>query len=56
MRDRDAELTEKISDLRKRRNAVILAPNYQLGDVKDIADFVGDSLELSQIAAKPMQV
>jgi quinolinate synthase len=52
MRNRDAELVEKISALRNKRNAVILAHNYQLGEVQDIADFVGDSLELSRNAAK----
>jgi quinolinate synthase len=52
MEDRDAELTEKILNLKRRRGAVILAHNYQLGEVQDIADFVGDSLELSQNAAK----
>lgn len=46
------ELTEKVLKLKKERNAVILAHNYQLGEVQDIADFVGDSLELSQKAAK----
>ena len=50
--NRDAELAEKISALKKRRNAVILAHNYQLGEVQDIADFVGDSLDLSQRAAE----
>jgi len=52
MGNRDAELVEKISAIKKRRNAVILAHNYQLGEVQDIADFVGDSLELSQMAAE----
>jgi quinolinate synthase len=52
MGNRDAELTEKVLSLKGRRNAVFLAHNYQLGEVQDITDFVGDSLELSQKAAK----
>jgi quinolinate synthase len=43
---------EQINKLRKERNAVILAHNYQRGEVQDIADYVGDSLGLSIIAAK----
>ena len=52
MENRSAELTEKILNLKKTKCAVILAHNYQLGEVQDIADFVGDSLELSQNATK----
>ncbi|MFC2072746.1 quinolinate synthase NadA [Chloroflexota bacterium] len=52
MANRDAELIEKIIDLKNRRNVIILAHNYQLGEIQDIADFVGDSLELSQKASQ----
>ena len=45
------ELSAKIADLKQKRKAVILVHNYQLGEVQDIADFVGDSLELSRKAA-----
>ena len=47
----NSELIKRIHELRKLRNAVILAHNYVLGEVQDIADFVGDSLELSIKAA-----
>jgi quinolinate synthase len=45
------EIIEKINKLKKNRNAVILAHNYQPGEVQDIADFVGDSFGLSRQAA-----
>lgn len=45
-------IEDRIRELRRARNAVILAHNYQLPEVQDIADFVGDSLNLSMQAAK----
>ena len=47
-----SELISEINRLKKEKNAVIMAHYYQMGDIQDIADNVGDSLALAQWAAK----
>src|SRR5881394_1925780 len=47
----DVELEAEIKCLKVERNAVILAHYYQESEIQDLADFVGDSLQLSQAAA-----
>lgn len=48
----DEELIKEINIWRKKRNAVILAHNYEIPSIQDVADFVGDSLALSKQAAE----
>jgi len=48
----DKKLIKEIKKWRKKRGALILAHNYQIPAIQDIANFVGDSLELSKQAAK----
>jgi quinolinate synthase len=48
---KETNYIDGIKELKEKKNAIILAHYYQTGDIQDIADFVGDSLALSQKAA-----
>ncbi len=50
--DPTLDLFAEIARLKKQKNAVVLAHYYQEDDIQDVADFVGDSLQLAQAAKK----
>lgn len=51
-REKRSLLKDRLSQLKKERNAIILVHNYQIEEVQDVADYIGDSLGLAQQAAR----
>lgn len=49
------DITQQVRALKEKHNAIILAHNYQLPEIQDIADYVGDSLELARISQRIVQ-
>jgi len=47
-----SDISKKIDSLREKNNVIILAHNYQLPEIQDIADYTGDSLELARISQR----
>ena len=47
-----AALSAEILELKKKKGAVIMAHYYQKGEIQDVADYIGDSLALAQLARK----
>ncbi len=52
---RRREIMREIRAWKEKRNALIIAHNYQIPDIQDIADYVGDSLGIAKIAAEAPQ-